>query len=163
MRSYAHPALCVGWLDDQHPIVTGPPSVELITRLWGFAAYQVLPYFGVEACPLCGTAISREIEPGRWLNLGSAEIRIFHDGSIFACPNLIPHFVEAHHYASPDEFVRAVLDGPAPFSAEYEGVLTRYLEDERWQPTTASYSSKPWEVVRQARGWQEISDGEHDE
>jgi hypothetical protein len=44
------------------------------------------------------------------LSLGSAEIRVPGSGGrIYAAPDLIYHYVEAHGYRPPDEFVEAVM------------------------------------------------------
>ena len=43
--------------------------------------------------------------------VGSAEIRVIGaDGVRYAAPNMILHYVSAHHYLPPTEFVDAVLN-----------------------------------------------------
>jgi hypothetical protein len=52
--------------------------------------------------------------------LGAAEIRVFaKDGVAYAAPTLVYHYVSVHHYKPPDEFVRALREGPLPSSPEY--------------------------------------------
>ncbi len=46
------------------------------------------------------------------------------DGTVYAAPDLIYHYVVAHHYRPPDEFIQAVMETPLPGSQEYE-VLKR--------------------------------------
>jgi len=54
------------------------------------------------------------------LYLGSAEIRIFGKrGKIYAAPNLLFHYITAHHYKPPDEFLSALQAGPIPPDPEY--------------------------------------------
>lgn len=44
--------------------------------------------------------------------LGSAEIRVgLPGGRWYAAPNLVYHYVTAHNYRPPDEFIEAVLHG----------------------------------------------------
>jgi hypothetical protein len=49
---------------------------------------------------------------GVQLSLGSAEIRVRSGaGELLAAPDLILHYVTAHGYGPPEEFVMAVLTG----------------------------------------------------
>ena len=146
------PALCVGWLDAEQPFPTAPPQPELVARLWGFAAYPVLATAGVHDCPFCADGlISKEVSEGRWIAAGSAEIRVFDGSAWFAAPNLVGHYVEVHHYAPPASFLRAVLQGPAPFSPEYEQLLDRYHDLQGWPRVRPHFSSGPWVVMRSSR------------
>lgn len=46
---------------------------------------------------------------------GGAEIRVFSPtGKLYAAPNLIFHYVEAHDYLPPQEFMDALFAGPLP-------------------------------------------------
>jgi hypothetical protein len=52
--------------------------------------------------------------------MGSAEIRVFaRDGTAYAAPTLIYHYMKFHDHRPPDEFIRALTEGPAPWSVEY--------------------------------------------
>jgi hypothetical protein len=54
------------------------------------------------------------------VELGWAEIRVFgDDGKVYAAPNMIYHYVTAHHYKPPDAFVRALRSCPCPPSDQY--------------------------------------------
>lgn len=116
------PVLNVGWLDAQHPYTTGDVPDGFVERLWEYCRIRVEATRGLHECELCptpqpGRSVTRD---GETLLLGSAEIRVFAEGAVFAAPNLVYHYVVDHHYLPPDEFVRAVLDGrPRPGSAEY--------------------------------------------
>src|SRR5439155_5623857 len=62
----------------------------------------------------------------RPLMLGGAEIRVFGErGRIYAAPNLIYHYVVAHHYKPPDEFLQALRQGRCPPEPEYLDLLER--------------------------------------
>jgi hypothetical protein len=47
---------------------------------------------------------------GKWLNtrMSNGEIRVCHEGVIFASPVLIAHYIEEHGYQPPIQFLRAV-------------------------------------------------------
>jgi len=52
--------------------------------------------------------------------LGTSEIRIFGENDIvYAAPDLIFHYVTAHHYKMPDEVIHALRHGPCPPESEY--------------------------------------------
>lgn len=87
--------LNVGWLDAGKEFSTGlcPP---------GFAAALARVPLSVHTrgwhdCPFCGKA------------QGSAEKRVKIDGKEFAAPQLIDHYVAAHDYLPPGEFIAAVM------------------------------------------------------
>lgn len=68
---------------------------------------------GFHKCEFCddqsfeGMKVSRH---GRETRLGSAEITVKGKGGrIYAAPNLIYHYVAAHDYDPPKEFVEALL------------------------------------------------------
>jgi hypothetical protein len=61
------------------------------------------------------------IESGGLLFLQKALVPV----RVYASPTLIYHYVEAHHYKPPDEFLRALRDGPKPPSPEYFDLLAK--------------------------------------
>ncbi len=123
------PVLNVGWLDAQHPFPTGDVLSTFVERLWEYCRIKVEATRGLHDCELC-----RQPEPGKHatrdgetLWLGSAEVRVFGNGVVFAAPNLIYHYVVDHHYLPPEDFVRAVLEGtPRPGSPEYAALVAEY-------------------------------------
>jgi hypothetical protein len=119
----------VGWLDagEAHPRGAVPP--EFLARLWQFCRLPLVRTRGYHACNLCR---GRQVGPlsvtreGEALKLGTAEIRVFGPGgAVYAAPDLVYHYVSAHEYRPPDEFIAAVLAGPAPGSEEYRAHLER--------------------------------------
>ena len=123
------PVLNVGWLDAEHTYQTGDVPDVFLERLWEYCRIRVEATRGLHECELCpkpepGWQVTRAAET---LWLGSAEIRVFAEGAVFAAPNLVYHYVVDHHYLPPDEFVRAVLEGkPRPGSAEYAALVAEY-------------------------------------
>ncbi len=121
----------VGWLSQTHPYEQGDTPPGFIERLTLFCENPPEEYalFGFHACEFCGRF------------LGSNEIRVIGVDKVYAAPVLIFHYVEAHNYRPPQEFIDAVLAAPLPDSEE---MLQKYgpsiphdfpeqVEDERSQ------------------------------
>lgn len=111
--------LAVGWLDGDRidsTGVIGPKRVRrlLIDRLTFAAAYLQSgsePPMGVHTCGFCQgpTTPLRADHRSLW---GSGEFRVRGaDGTVYVAPTLIAHYVEAHHYLPPQEYIDAVLAG----------------------------------------------------
>lgn len=118
------------------PLSVSPPNAALLDRLWRYCQISVAQTRGVHPCPFCDNPHGIEVErDGRILLLGTAEIRVFGEKStIYAAPTLIYHYVAGHHYAPPETFVRAVLEGPSPGSPEYLARLENLGLD--WNPAS---------------------------
>jgi len=81
---------------------------------------------------IVGTSPNRFDPP---LPLGSAQIFVFGErGKIYVAPNMIYHYVTAHRYKPPEEFICALKHGPCPPDPEYVdrlvavGFLRPYVE-----------------------------------
>jgi hypothetical protein len=110
----------VGWLSKKHEFCEGPTTPQFRSKLYQFCMFTRVGAWGFHACEFCGEeGVSYE-----GLRLGSAEIRVFGEARVYAAPNLILHYVHAHHYLPPAEFVEAVMTGPIPPGDEYERRLT---------------------------------------
>lgn len=108
----------VGWIDRSHEFARGDLPHGLLNRLSAFCEVAVAATRGFHECEFCRNPTIPVIVNG--LKLGSAEIRVFAgDGTIFAAPNLILHYVEQHRYRPPSEFIDAVMTSCVPPSAEY--------------------------------------------
>lgn len=116
--------LGVGWLDRRRPFATGAAPAGLLERLLPFCEEPavVCPFVTQQPCPLCGQRITLDLA-GRQLPLGQAELRVIGAEDVYAAPTLIYHFIEAHRYRPPAEFVQAVLHGPPPGSAEHRALV----------------------------------------
>lgn len=144
----------VGWLKRGHSFATETPSDETLELLWSFCSAPVMKMRGVHPCDLCkGEGAVAAERKGMKSLLAYAEIRVFsaelsrasllralgqvESGGLillqpsavpcetYAAPALIYHYVEAHHYKPPEEFLRALCEGPKPGSAEYADLLRK--------------------------------------
>ena len=103
------PALNVGWLDGGHsfPVGTTPPAAierlrQLVER--GPTHASRGPHF----CDLC--VLDDESRAS-----GDAQVRVVGaDGTIYAAPSLIEHYVTAHRYRPPQAFLDALVHGAGP-------------------------------------------------
>jgi hypothetical protein len=85
----------IGWLDSEHPFFASEPSLDLLKALIKLVQHPVRIVPGLHTCPFCRNAA------------GTGEIDVAGSDVIYAAPTLIVHYVEAHRYRPPDEFVLA--------------------------------------------------------
>jgi hypothetical protein len=109
--------LNVGWLDPNHDFPKGHVDADILAELLDLVrSSPARQTRGYHVCPFCtqktlgisinGTALSRR--------LGSAEIRVLGAGGrVYACPDLIYHYIVAHDYLPPEELLKALADTSA--------------------------------------------------
>jgi len=111
-------ALNVGWLSPSHPFPQGDVPAGFVERLRRLKNHPVNQTRGFHLCPWCDdgffdSSVDRRIRIQRMRDLGacsSAEIRALGmDGRVYAAPMMICHYVEAHRYKPPQEFIDAVM------------------------------------------------------
>jgi hypothetical protein len=108
--------LNVGWLSREHSFPTGGVSDAFINVLRRLVASPVNLYRGYHICEFCpepseflGPTGLRMIDPPKD-TMGNGEIRVVgSNGLVYVAPALVAHYVEAHNYSPPAEFIRAVL------------------------------------------------------
>ena len=118
-------ALNVGWLDRAHQFPTGEIDRVFARKLAqlcvqhrmnvmrGWQNCELCPWEGSDRARAAGLHPIRIDLEGEPYALGDAEIRVAHvDGSVYAAPNLIAHYLIEHRYAPPSAFVEAVLADP---------------------------------------------------
>jgi len=118
MTPYAYPPfasqgsenlLNIGWLEAGIPYPTGEIDADLLRRILDLCKMPVNRTRGWHRCPFCGKCpVVISFGDGN-LKLGDAEIRVQGTrGRSFACPTLVYHYIEAHNYRPPQEFVEAL-------------------------------------------------------
>src|ERR1700683_3987629 len=86
----------IGWLDKQQPFPQGATPDGFIEILRILAGNPIRQTRGFHKYPFCGN------------EKGSSEIRVTaQDGKVYAAPILVIHYIEAHAYLPPREFVKA--------------------------------------------------------
>jgi len=65
---------------------------------------------GWHICEFCHQIVEVLGPGGQSIILGDAEIRIKGNAAkVYAAPNLVYHYVQAHRYRPPDEFLEALI------------------------------------------------------
>jgi hypothetical protein len=122
----------VGWLSKGIPYPTGNVPSELVESLKQWATKgEANRMRGYELCRFCSHNGYEQMSVfcgSLQLWLGASEIWM-PDGSggIFAAPSLIIHYVEAHNYLPPTEFVEAALR-PIPEDWNADDLATRLIQ-----------------------------------
>ncbi|WP_416873889.1 hypothetical protein [Kitasatospora sp. SC0581] len=99
----AYTRLNVGWLEAGQPYPTGKVPAEFTAKLRAVQQVQWMNVcLGLHDCDLC--------PPGDEYPEGNGEIRIPGAPPIaYAAPFLITHYITAHDYRPPTEFIDAVM------------------------------------------------------
>lgn len=107
--------VAVGWLTNTSPFEVGPTPEHIFTKLKALVIdhWQPMSIMGMHHCELC-----QFDSPG-----GAANLFIPAGTSIFVCPELITHYIAAHHYRPPDVFLHAVRTCPDMHSMDYKKLL----------------------------------------
>jgi hypothetical protein len=101
----------VGWLEAGRPFLTGSTEKAIFDKLCELARQPWTPvaFCGRHFCDLC-----------QYGGLsGAANVFIPGNSFVYVCPELITHYMNAHHYRPPGEFCDAVRRCPTMRSREY--------------------------------------------
>ena len=135
---YPHPGVVhVGWLDGTHPFPLGTVPEAILLKIKRLARAPVELYRGFHVCEICAAARTvddRALEPywdGKRFQRSNGEIRVPGDGVIYAAPVGIIHYVEAHGYLPPVEFLKAVEQANEPAEPEKAPTLSEILAERR--------------------------------
>ena len=108
--------ICAGWLARGHSFRSASAPDGFLDRLaWRCVNQLERKYRGIHVCELCSPDEADYVSilhRGRKTVLGMAEITVRTKSGDYAPPSLNVHYVAAHGYLPPDDFVRAVLDVP---------------------------------------------------
>ena len=102
----------VGWLERGKPFTAGAVPRAVFDKLVELRKdpWQPMAAAGVHSCDLC--LYDAEAHGSRTLFIPGQEL-------IYVCPELIVHYMNAHGYAPPEEFCRAVIACTPMRSVEY--------------------------------------------
>ena len=111
-------SICIGWLDQAIEFSKGDTPPEFLDKLRNFYAVRFVQTRGLHRCHFCDRHPLYFEQTDTYI--GSAELRIFGGANrVYCAPDLLIHYIEAHNYLPPQEFVSAVLHAPDPNSDEY--------------------------------------------
>jgi hypothetical protein len=111
----------VGWLAKDHCFKKNPPTESDLDLVWDMCRVLVAKTRGLHRCEFCDSNEHMVSErKGTSLLLGASEIRVFSpDGTIYAAPNLIFHYMAIHQYEPPPQFLYALRNGIKPLTEQY--------------------------------------------
>lgn len=109
--------VAVGWLANSSPFAVGSIPAESFAKLKSLCVdcWQPMVSCGSHECELCQFDVPR----------GSANLFIPDGTRIFVCPELVLHYIAAHHYRPPQCFLDAVMTCPNTRSMEYKKLILR--------------------------------------
>lgn len=120
----------VGWLEKGHFINKGAVPDEFVKKLWKYLRYPVQVCRGFHVCDFCKitkTGVPTVTYKGETREVGYYEIRVWDEnGDMYAAPSLILHYILAHGYEPPQEFIDAVINSPDASSEEYYQKILAY-------------------------------------
>jgi hypothetical protein len=103
--------LNIGWLDIRYPFTKGdvlPVYIEKLAEII-LTKRTVLLARGRHDCEFC-IEIPKVVSEDNYVPLGCSEIWIPAENNIiYAAPNMIHHYIVAHHYQPPQVFLDALL------------------------------------------------------
>jgi hypothetical protein len=109
-------ALNVGWLAEGHEYARGSVGAGVIEGLYRALEHEVNVTRGIHYCEFCNWGADPPfpyaISPvtGKRHLLGNSEIRVVGaDGTVYAAPTWVVHYVAAHQYRPPEEFCEAAV------------------------------------------------------
>ena len=121
------PLRAVGWLDGDHPFHTGPTTGDDFERLCELLVEPWAPwaFAGAHPCELCahtGGPGSLQFR-GHHVQLGAQNVFVPAGSLLYVAPSLIVHYIDAHQYRPPEEFMAAVRACPPMRSMDYKRAL----------------------------------------
>lgn len=125
--------VAVGWLEPGHDFPRGEVSDGFVAKLVALLAdpWQPAVAAGRHPCGFCrltggpaGFRLGNRADQPE-VRVGAANVFVPGDGVLYAAPSLILHYLDAHGYAPPGEFQRAVLGCPPMRSMDYLRAVVR--------------------------------------
>lgn len=109
-------AVNIGWLDRAVPYPQGETSPQFLAALKARCRNPTRASRGWHRCSFCSRGTGALIRPPTTVRdeegdfiVGGAEVRVTgRNGVVYASPDMIAHYVEAHAYRPPKSFVEAV-------------------------------------------------------
>jgi hypothetical protein len=106
----------IGWLELGKPFPTAKPNPILVKILRGVKLVDL--YRGFHNCEFCGPATRISLSDGLLIlpipvseHRGNGTIIVPQKGTknVYCAPALLPHYIEDHWYAPPEDFVASVM------------------------------------------------------
>lgn len=117
----------VGWLGPEAEFPRGQVPQVFFGKLCALLAepWEPVASAGFHQCELCqfaGGPRSMQFD-GMTIQVGASNLFVPGEGCIYVAPSLVAHYIDAHRYRPPEEFVQAVLRCPPTRSMEFKRLL----------------------------------------
>jgi len=113
--------LNVGWLGGDSHFDRGAVPPDFVAALAALCRWPGWLHRGVHECELCPAGSRAGFGDPASLEYGNGQIRILGSKEVwYAAPTLVHHYVVAHGYVPPSEFVQAVCE---PLAIGVDGYL----------------------------------------
>jgi hypothetical protein len=118
------PLLAIGWLEYPTRFNQGDSPDSLASRIrtlnsQAANAFFLFSFMGLHNCSFCAANDPHSSE----LPASSSNLFIPGNSVVFVAPGRIDHYIEAHSYLPPKQFITAVLTCPDLHSDEYREAL----------------------------------------
>ncbi|MCA9639395.1 MAG: hypothetical protein KC492_01845 [Myxococcales bacterium] len=115
----------MGWLEPEHEYTRGAVDPSDLRRLCELAVDPWMPAVagGFHVCRFCGFTGGLECQGIKLTGLGWSNLYIPDGNRIYEAPSMIVHYIDAHGYAPPEEFLKAVRKCPEMNSPEYDELI----------------------------------------
>lgn len=117
----------VGWLGAEAEFSRGQVPHDFFAKLVALLVdpWEPVTAFGIHRCELCQfTGGPGAVQfAGTTIRLGASNLFVPGAGCIYVAPSLVVHYIDAHGYRPPEEFVQAVLRCPPTRSMEFKRLL----------------------------------------
>lgn len=120
--------VAVGWLHPHHAFPEADPDPAFLGKIREYAGRSGASGAALSLGAAGGGFHTREF-CGR--AAGTANFGVPAGDRLYLAPEMIAHYVEAHRYAPPAEFVAAVLASPLPGTREYVDAVAPFVERRR--------------------------------
>lgn len=118
-KEYAGIFTAIGWLKNGKDFPKGSIPRDVYKKIWELSRipWAFISFRGFHQCDLCEFQFEYEGEKG------IKNIFIPYKEKIYVFPELITHYINAHFYCPPREFIEAVFLCPSINSVEYKEKL----------------------------------------
>jgi len=114
----------IGWLSNKTPFRTGEVPPEFLERLkefcrrWedGLESLAWGIFMGAHSCELC-----HRFNASGYIGIPAGDV-------LYAAPEMVGHYVEAHQYSPPAVFIQAVFAAPLPGTTEYHDAVAKFRD-----------------------------------
>ena len=132
--------LNIGWLGDGNPFQTGDAPDAFIGILKRLCVYPIHLHRGFHVCEFCHGSWDDD----KWPRIGNGQIRVCSTNGVwYSAPTMVHHYVSAHQYLPPDEFIDAVTNPKLVADPNIENDYLTWESDIRkffpdWQTESAT-------------------------